>query len=59
MSNQANTAALVSGKVAAPAVRDLDLGIVLINDTTVGTPWGSMRMHQRAPRSLQSNAARS
>ena len=57
MSNQSNTIAQRSAKAAAPAV--LDLGIVLINDATVGTPWGTMRMHQNAPRSILPTAARS
>jgi hypothetical protein len=50
MSNQSNTTALLSAKVVAPAVRQLDLGIALIADTTVRIPYGSMRMHARSPR---------
>lgn len=50
MSNQRNTVELLAAKVAAPAVRHLDLGIVSVADTTVRMPYGSMRMHQRAPR---------
>ena len=50
MSNQRNTVELLAAKVVAPAVRELDLAIVPINDTTVCTPYGSMRMNARAPR---------
>jgi hypothetical protein len=52
MSNQSNTTALLSSKVVAPAVRDLDLGIALISDTVVRLPFGSMRMHASAPRAV-------
>ncbi len=50
MSNQRNTVALLAAKVVAPAARELDLGIAVVTDTTVRIPYGSMRMHQRAPR---------
>lgn len=57
MSNLNPTVALRSAKVSAPAVQDLDLNIVLINDTVVRLPFGSMRMHANAPRTVKTNAA--
>jgi hypothetical protein len=50
MSNQLNTVEVLAAKVVAPAVRELDLGIAIVANTTVRMPYGSMRMHQRAPR---------
>ena len=58
MSNQSNTV-LLSAKVVAPAVRDLDLGITMISDTVVRLPYGSLRMHQTSPRAVLPTAARS
>lgn len=50
MSNQRNTVEVLTAKVVAPSVRELDLAISVIPDTTVRILYGTMRMHQRAPR---------